>query len=258
MRRYWIPEECISEAGIVISGEIFRHICGVCRREKGHQFELITDRGVAYLVKLVEVGKKSAIACIESERNLPPLRKPEIHLALSFPRIAVFENLIEKSVELGIHSIHPFVSQYSFVRSKRSDRIKNKTTRWHKILRSAQQQSGRANPLYLSDINSLEEVLVFFNQSANAKGLFAYEGQAALALRPALTDIKKHKPNEIWIFVGSEGGFSSEEVDVFAANGLQSVSMGDQVLRVETACVALVSVIKYEMHLMGGDNVGSV
>ncbi len=52
--------------------------------------------------------------------------------------------------------------------------------------------------------------------------------------------------DHLWVFVGSEGGFSLEEVELFAKEGLNPTSLGEQILRVETACLALLSVIKYE------------
>jgi 16S rRNA (uracil1498-N3)-methyltransferase len=68
-----------------------------------------------------------------------------------------------------------------------------------------------------------------------------------MGLAQALRELKARHLEHLWIFVGSEGGFSLEEVDLFAQFGLNPVSMGEQILRVETACLALVSIIKYEL-----------
>lgn len=91
-----------------------------------------------------------------------------------------------------------------------------------------------------------------FNPSEACRGLFAYEGNATAGIKSKLQSIRAQEPNlkQFWIFVGSEGGFSQTEVELFQSKGLGSVTLGDQVLRVETACIALLAVLKYEFGHM--------
>lgn len=91
------------------------------------------------------------------------------------------------------------------------------------------------------------------NRGAQVGGLFAYEGSRdvpSLPIRQSLGLIKAKEPRAVWVFVGGEGGFSRNEVQAFTAVGLEPTTLGPQVLRVETACVALVSILKYEWDLM--------
>ena len=97
---------------------------------------------------------------------------------------------------------------------------------------------------------SLDNLLADFNRRTKAVGLFPYEGEAPQHLRQALQPLKGQQADEIWVFVGSEGGYSDREVQLFQSFGLQPVTLGSQVLRVETACLALVSILKYEWELM--------
>ena len=105
---------------------------------------------------------------------------------------------------------------------------------------------------------NLPELLKNFNReqtdqslTGEVKGVFAYEGDAESTLKAQLLKISQEsstKPLEkIYVFVGSEGGFSEVEVELFKKYSLAPITLGTQVLRVETACVALVSVIKYEL-----------
>ena len=73
-----------------------------------------------------------------------------------------------------------------------------------------------------------------------------------LPMVEALGALKRRQLDRLWLFVGSEGGFSDAEVQFFKEQHLPPVSLGEQILRVETACVALVSVIKYEIGALGG------
>ncbi|MEK6627492.1 MAG: RsmE family RNA methyltransferase, partial [Bdellovibrionota bacterium] len=79
------------------------------------------------------------------------------------------------------------------------------------------------------------------------------EGSSVLGIREHLKLVQENqaqKPDNIWIIVGSEGGFSEKEVLEMQQLGLNPVTLGSQVLRVETACMTLVSVLKYEFGLL--------
>ncbi|MCB9084869.1 MAG: 16S rRNA (uracil(1498)-N(3))-methyltransferase [Bdellovibrionaceae bacterium] len=249
MRRYWFdPTEKQGER-IRLAGDLYHHVIDVCRQGEGSRFELLSEGGKAYFVELVQVAKKEAWAEIVEERQIPPLEKPHIHLAVSVPRFQRMDTIVEKSVELGVFELHPFVSDFSFVRSVDS-RLTGKWPRWKKIIQGATQQSGRGDLMGLGEPQKLEDLLAEFNRRTKAVGLFPYEGEAPQHLRQALEPLKGQEAHEIWVFVGSEGGYSDREVQLFQSFGLQPVTLGSQVLRVETACLALVSILKYEWNLM--------
>lgn len=231
-----------------IDGESFHHIVDVCRLHVGAKFEVLVT-GKAYFVELKHVHKKEAIAAIIESRAIPQLPDPKIRLCLSLPRFSKADEIIEKCVELGVASVQPFVSDFSFLR--KTDRVPPaKIDRWQKIIKSATQQSGRGDLMPVEPIMSLQEVLKDFNRQTNVWGLFPYEGEAQLTVKSALSQMKQDVPSlkgrSLWIFIGSEGGFSHKEVQLFQDVGLEPVTLGDQVLRVETACVTMVSIIKYE------------
>lgn len=254
MRRYWIPRTCFIDTienplGLVeFKDEIFHHIFDVCRQQKGFQFEVLKGDQKAYLVEVVEIQKKKAFGKILSFRDIPPLKKPHFHLALSVSRFPVMDAIVEKCVELGVHSVHPFFSDFSYIR-RPSELPENKIERWHKIIISATQQSGRGEMMGLLPAQSLIETLSYLSKNSERKlGVFAYEGQTPLELKKFIEKKKKEisEIDEVWIFVGSEGGFSSEEVEEFKRSHLEPITLGDQVLRVETACISLISILKHE------------
>lgn len=249
MRRYWLSSDSINGELVDITGDELHHIRDVCRMGIGSKFEVIIEGGTAYFVEIIEEQKKVSIAKIIESRKIPALPEPHIHLAVSIPRLPVFEAVLEKAVELGTHSIHPFFSDFSYIR-KQEDVLRKKQERWHKIVQSATQQSGRGELMTISEAKPLEMLLKSFNQSGSSVGLFAYEGEGQLTASKAVEQLRAKNPREVWLFVGSEGGFSDQEVQLFQSFGLPPVTLGQQVLRVETACVALVSVIKYGFDQM--------
>jgi 16S rRNA (uracil1498-N3)-methyltransferase len=253
MRRYWLPKESLLTGGheIVIEGEPFHHIIDVCRQEIGSKFEVLIGDQKALLVEITSITKKVAAAKVLETRIIADLPKPYLHLAISLPRFPVMEAVIEKAVELGVHTIQPFYSDYSFIRKAQS-LPEGKVERWKKIISSSTAQTGRGTLMHLAPFVSLNELLTEFNRKPNQLGLFSYEGSADEQIDRYLQNIRKAQPEtpeKLWVFVGSEGGFSRTEVQEFQQFKLKSVSLGEQVLRVETACITLLSILKYEFKL---------
>lgn len=251
MRRYWIEKKDLFGDKVHFSNDNFHHIFDVCRQEVGSKFEVLCEDSKAYLVEVLSVGKKSAEARVLEERTIPPLPSPHIHLALAISRFPVMDAVVEKAVEMGVRSIQPLFTDFSFVRTTNALST-NKTERWDKIVRSATQQSGRGDLMLIPPALKLDDFLSNFNQKDSVLGLFAYEGSSTLSIKSYLDQRKKisEAPKDIWIFVGSEGGFSQREVEKFNHLALHPVTLGSQILRVETACMALVSVLKYDFDLM--------
>ncbi|MEM7646448.1 MAG: 16S rRNA (uracil(1498)-N(3))-methyltransferase [Pseudomonadota bacterium] len=248
MRRYWIPGDFFTESEAVLTGDHFHHICIVCRQGVGDRFELIHD-GKAFFVEIIEQGKKKALAKILEERQIAELPKPLIHLALSLPKFQTLEKVLEKSVELGVHSLHPFTSNFSFAKPKAKD-LEKKQQRWQRIIQGATQQTGRGDLMSLTEVTTLPVLLERFSKAQGAQGLLAFEGAGKMGLSEALVGATT-QADELWLFIGSEGGFSEKDLELFSNYKLLPVSLGDQVLRVETACVTLVSVLKYGLRHFG-------
>lgn len=254
MRRYWIPKDMLYGGDqVVISGDVLHHVRDVCRMHKGSKFEVIVEGGSAHLVEIISETKHDSTARILETREIPEIPKPHLHLAMSIPRFPVFEAVIEKAVELGVTRIHPFFSDFSFIRTQ-TDVWNKKLPRFEKIVQGATQQSGRGDLMKIEAPVDFKGLLEQFNRRAGAKGLFAYEGDAHLSAKDGVSRVTSGQSDgslqETWIFVGSEGGFSEKEAESFQSVGLTSVTLGSQVLRVETACVALVSILKYDLDLM--------
>lgn len=249
MRRIWIDVAKIQGSEFEIADETFRHAIQVTRLREGEEFELVSGGSEAVRVRIVEIKKKSARVEVVGRRTLTVPPAPYIHLAVSIPKWATFDSIIEKSVELGVTSVQPILSDFGFIR-KLNDFPVSRTDRLQKIARSATEQSGRGSLLQLKDPLELQTFVSGVNRDSHSVGLFAYEGASALDIRTELTRLKSHPFENIWVLVGSEGGFSHSEVRFLDEQGWPPVTMGSQILRVDTACFALVSVIKYELGLM--------
>lgn len=251
LRRYWIEPQDIIGENILLQGEVFHHVIDVCRQEVGSQFEVISE-GSAYFVKIVAISKKGATAQILEKREIKKLPVPYIKLAICVPRFPVLESIIEKAVEMGVFEIQLLSSDFSFI--KNAEKISdNKWERWLKIIKSATQQCGRGDLMKLHPPLTLKNWSQQMNQRPLSMCLFGYEGhESVVDIKSYLKKCPTQDLKEAWILVGGEGGFSHQEVDALGQLGCQAVTLGAQVLRVETACIAMTSVLKYELDLMRG------
>lgn len=248
MRRYQFENTIEVGQEIEISGELFKHTVVVCRNQIGDKIELINS-GKAYLSEFTEVLKKSARLLVKSQREVPRLKKPYLHLVLANPKVAVLERVVEKSVELGVKTVFLLATEKSFFKS--AEKIKLKEGRLNKIIKQALQQSDRFETLDLAEPRSYGEFLSFLKAEKAAKP--AKIGAFMLYERLYKPAVKASSPSEdfedVYLIVGAEGGFSSEEAELASEAGVDVLSLGAQILRVETACVAGLSILKSKLQI---------
>lgn len=246
MRRYSLSETYLNveEKVITLEKDSFHHICEVCRNKKGSKFEVLIKEK-AYLVEITKCFKKKAIATILEEREITKLKKPFLHLVLSMPKFSVFEAILEKSVEMGVSEIHLLATSNSFVKSASKISV-GKYNRWKKIISSSMSQSARSTPLSLHSLSSRNEVVARLKLQ-NISGITAYVNSSN-SFSSVIKPFKVPTCENLAMYVGSEGGFTQEDISFFKSQGILDFSLGEQVLKVETACLFLISLVKYEVQ----------
>ena len=244
MRRFWIDSSCHQGETFTLTGSLFHHVCRVSRIQKGEPFELLCGGCIRYIVKLDSVSRFKAIARIVKSYSAPLLDQPYLHLALSLPRLHKLDFILEKAVELGVKDFHPFISQLSFFKDEKQVPA-NRANRWKNLTSKASAISGRTQALTLHPVYKLRDIQI----PKNHRALMAYEGASSKSFQKVLK--KKSSSEEVWLFIGSEGGFSLEEAEEFSKKGGEVFSFGDQILRVETACLMGLSILKYHYHQKG-------
>ena len=140
------------------------------------------------------------------------------------------EFVIQKSVELGVRKIVPFLSKNCVSRPDKTDK---KVERWRKIAAEAAKQCGRGYLPVVTAVESAEKAFAMASDSGTA--LFFYEHETR-GLRETLEG--QGVSGTVSLVVGPEGGFAPEEVQAAQNAGLSSVSLGTRILRCETAPVA--------------------
>ena len=150
--------------------------------------------------------------------------------------------VIQKAVELGVTKVVPFISRNVVVKLDDKDKVK-KVERFNKISQEASKQCGR------SDIVEVDNVCQFCDVIKSVpnyeKCIVAYENET-VKLKDFLKENESIK--EIAIIIGAEGGFNENEIQELIEAGCSSISLGDRILRAETASLNLISILMYELN----------
>jgi 16S rRNA (uracil1498-N3)-methyltransferase len=150
--------------------------------------------------------------------------------------------VIQKTSELGVAAIVPFTSERTVVRLA-GDRLQNKLRHWQEIARHAATQSDRPSPAEIGPLTTFDDLLSRLG-GENEMKLILWEQEGTKDLK---TLLKAASPTgQVVGIVGPEGGFSREEVRRAQKAGFATASLGERVLRAETASVTLAAILQYE------------
>lgn len=156
------------------------------------------------------------------------------------------EWILQKATELNVDTVY-LVPTLNCVAKYDVKKLQSKSSRWEKIMLEASQQCGRTQLPTLIVGEPLSNVLDIESESLK---LVAYENEEGYTIKNALKDININSTNkDILICIGPEGGFQEIEINDIIKSGAQSVTLGHTILRAETAAIAAVSMIKYELEL---------
>ena len=245
MHRFFVPPESIDGDAVTLSGAVARQLARVLRSRPGDRIAVLDDSGSEYLVALTSVRPESAHGTVE-ERRSSISAEPSVRIALYQAMLKAdrFELVLQKATELGVSAFVPMLC----ARSVPTGRVGGRGERWRRIITEAAEQSGRGRLPTLSE--PVELVKAFDDLKGLA--LIPWEREAETGLKTALSRIapdSRGGENSIDVFIGPEGGFTSEEVGCARARGVVSVSLGRRILRAETAAV---SAILYKLGELGG------
>jgi 16S rRNA (uracil1498-N3)-methyltransferase len=164
----------------------------------------------------------------------------EIILLQALPEKERMELIIQKATELGVSAILPFQSEKSISLKERETKQK-KAHRWQHIAVKAVQQSRRAKVPYVGKCRPFQEV--FEDCREDGLKILLWEKQGEY-----LRDVLRQRPSQkIFVMVGPEGGFTEREVRLAKEGGFIPVKLGQRILRTETAAIALVTILQYEL-----------
>ena len=249
MYHFFVDPEQVSEQEVVITGNDVNHIRNVLRMKTGEEILISDGSGLdmhCEITKLMPEEIRCKILDTASARSESPVR---FYLFQGLPKADKLEHIIQKSVELGVHQIIPVGMTRSVVRYD-DKKQKNKQERWQKIAESAAKQSNRGIIPEVKEILDFDAALEYA-KLADGSGLdlilIPYENYKDMkATKEVIASIRPGM--RVGIFIGPEGGFDPDEVDRAVKNGAVMISLGNRILRTETAPLMLLSVLTFALE----------
>ena len=234
IKRFFVNSADIVGDTAQINGEEFYHLTTVLRHKVGYKIVVCCSDDFDYNATITEIKKDRAICKIDS--RIPNCCKPKtnIHLFQAVIKNAKLDIVIQKAIERGVKSITLFFSQNTNETNVNIDRL-------NKIAKEASKQCGRADLVKVEGIISFDEMLKRISEFKNIIIPYEYEKENNFG------DLDLQPTSDYALIIGSEGGFDSKEVDKVKECGGKSVTLGNRILRAETASIVATSLLMYEL-----------
>lgn len=245
MYRFYIQVNQIDTKEIVITGSDVNHIKNVLRLESGDWVVACDGAGRDYVSRIRSLSVDEVVLQVEKVQDTGTELPVRITLFQGLPKKDKMELIIQKAVELGVYEIVPVRMKRCVAKLEEQKKIRKKLERWQAIAEAAAKQCDRG-------IIPVVHAPVTMEQSFDiAEGIeynmIPYELQDGMeASREIVSEACKH--DTVGIFIGPEGGFEAEEVDRAIAKQIHPLSLGKRILRTETAGMALLSIMMFQLQ----------
>jgi len=271
MFRFFVNPDQIQGQSVTITGSDVNHMKNVLRMKPGEKVRISSGQDVDYFCMITEIGDEEICLQVYARETTSIELPAEITLFQGLPKGDKMELVIQKAVELGASRIVP-VSMSRCIMKLDPKKAAARVKRWNGIAESAAKQSGRMIipqvTMPMSYKQALEEAgqmkykLLPYENEEGMEGIRRTLRELAADVRPAgrtggvsgddaaLADgshRRDHVP-QIGILIGPEGGFEPAEVELAKEQGWQLISLGRRILRTETAGMAVLAMLVYELE----------
>lgn len=238
MQQYFINQQIQIDSLFSFDKEQAHHIKNVLRMKENEMVKVVDSLENPFYATITFQDKEVLGKCTEA--LVKKAETVKITLIQGMIKKDKWDFLIQKACELGVHQIIPMISSRSVVKVEKQDH--KKIERYNKIALEACEQCKRDSIAHVEEPISFKEI-IHYKKSLN---IVAYEdadhtSQSLKTLLQSQRDV-----HEIVYVVGSEGGFSKDEVAYLVENGFHCVSLGSRILRAETAAISLINTTMYE------------
>ena len=239
MPRFFVNNEQIDNGEIKIIGEDCKHMAIVLRSKVGDKISVCNGECTDFSCAIKEINKQEITLSILSQEESASEPKTKITLFQALPKADKMELIIQKCVELGVDEIVLVETEFTIV--KLNGKEDKKIARFQKISEGAAKQSGRGKVPKIHSVVSFKQALEM--ASAFELSILAYEKEKEATLKSV---IKNSEAKRVACFVGAEGGFSENEIFLCKEKNVQTITLGNRILRTETAGFTLIANILYE------------
>lgn len=236
MPHFFVSPKDIQNDRFRILGPDAKHIAAVLRKKAGDVLSFFDGADHSFTGQLETVSAKEITGKILETRPAP-VSRARLKLIQGLPKAGKMDWIIEKGTELGFAEFYPVMTQRSESDLKK---VQAKADRWSRVARAASEQCGRGDipvvhePMSWADLwKKLPEKVL---------GFIPWESEEKTGLRESVDK----KVRDIYLLIGPEGGFTSQEVSQAQSRGFHPITLGPRILRTETAGLVAGSLILYE------------
>lgn len=255
-RRFYATPDSIDGSIVTLSADETHHLMHVLRMTPGDPAFVFDGCGNEYKCSFRSFRDTYAQLEIEGAALDDTVESPvDLTLAQALAKGEKFDFIIQKATELGVSRIVPLLTRYADVRLD-DQKTSRRVDRWRRISLEAVKQCGRRKLVEITAPSTVPAFIAAASSSSQkadglpsvAKGtLLVFSERGGVALAEALPKALKSSP--LVAFIGPEGGWSDDELELLNGFGCKSVTLGPRVLRTETAAIVAVTLIQ---HAMGG------
>ena len=234
MQRYFLNDDAVAEQHALISGSDYHHIKNVMRLKVGDKVIVTLFSGRTFKAKIDTYTKKDVILKIVEDLEVSD-NTLNVTLAQALIKREPFELVLQKATELGVKGIYPINTERSIIKI---DDFSKKKQRYESIVKEASEQSERAKMPVIHDLIDLMDLP--FEEYNHV--FLAYERHDQLALHQLIGAIPN--TDSVLVIIGPEGGFCDQEIEQLKEK-TTLISLGNTILRSETAAIYILSVFRY-------------
>ena len=245
--RFFVPPPQIRDGEVCLRGSDVWHITKVLRLGMGAHIVVFDGRGHEYRVALERIKRQDIYGRVVEQWEKQTESPLKLSLVQGVPKGDKLDLIMQKATEIGMFELIPLASERSYWSSASGQmsaaKVHQRLERLSRIGIEAAKQSCRSAVPYIRPIVTVEEFLTA-PPDADVK-LLLWEEEQGKRLKETLRTIETPVRSAI-VVIGPEGGLTLEEAQQFQASGFQSVSLGQRILRTETAGIAVLSILQYE------------
>ncbi|HLM23498.1 MAG TPA: 16S rRNA (uracil(1498)-N(3))-methyltransferase [Pyrinomonadaceae bacterium] len=237
-RRFHALPGAFNDRTVTLGTDEARHLRDVLRLKAGDEVYVLDGRGREFRCSVVNTSRDAVELRIESEvEPAKPESQLQLNLCVALLKGEKFDLVVQKATELGVSKVTPLITRYADIHLRDESDAAKRVSRWQRIALEAAKQSGRA---FLPEISA---PVAFDSVAAEGLGvMFSERGGEALE------SLIMHTPASITALVGSEGGWSDEELESARARNFHVITLGGRILRAETAALTVIVLLQ---HLFG-------
>lgn len=245
MYQFFVEPEQIRGNKIIITGKDVNHIKNVLRMKVEEEISISNGMdGKEYRCGIKEFNGEEIVCEVRFIKEDGVELPSKIYLFQGLPKADKMEWIIQKAVELGVYEVIPVAVNRSVVKLDER-KAQSKILRWKKVAEAAAKQSKRGIIPGVRNVMSFREA-IDYSRCADIK-IIPYELAEGMEKTREVFDSLRPGKN-VAVFIGPEGGFSTEEIEDAIKAGIVPVTLGRRILRTETAGMTVLSIIMYHLE----------